>query len=200
MANIRTYDITFAPLSEYSAPISVYSSSLLQPMSISVGYWFPTGSGTVSLLASYDNIIYTSAFSTTASNNSVIYLSIPSFVGAFIKIQRSVSPLTLSGESINNALVTSSESSSTIVFSVPLYIQINDEIWANSLDDTLVFLGKSQQSSAQSLSCTFVYPPAYTLTNRAVTIIRNAPLTTGVLTCSFIQPSIVSVTINKEES
>lgn len=200
MANIRTYDITFAHLSEYSAPISVYSSSFLQPISISTGYWFATGSGTVSLLASYDNITYTSVFSTTASNNSVIYLTIPSFVGAFIKIQRSVSPLTLSGASINNALVTSSESSSTVIFSVPLYIQINDEIWANGLDDTLVFLGKSQQNTLQALSCTLVYPPAYTLTNRAVTIIRNAPLATGVLTCSFIEPSIVSATIIKEES
>lgn len=198
MSNIRTYDITFAHLSDITNPISVYSDSFLQPMSISVGYWFATGSGTVSILASYDNIIYTSVFSITASNNSVIYLPIPSFVGAFIKIQRSITPLTLSGASINNALVTSSDSNSTVIFSVPLYIQINDEIWANGLDDTLVFLGKSQQSSTQSLSCTFVYPPVYTLTNRAVTIIRNAPQATGTLTCSFIQQSIVSVNVNKE--
>lgn len=204
MANIRTYEITFAHLSEYSSPISVYSGSLLQPLSITVGNWFATGSGTVSLLASYDNQIYNVVYSTTASNNSVIYLSVPSFVGSFIKIQRELTTLTLSGSLVNNSTVESNVENNTVVFSSPQSIQINDEVFAL---ETLYFpgggsvtipllLGTSQQSTIESIYCTFTSPPLYTRYALPLSIVRKSPRATGVLTCTFMESSVVSISID----
>lgn len=213
MANIRTYEIKFAHLSEYSSPISVYSESLLQPISISVGYWFATGSGTVSLLASYDNSIYNSVYSTTAFNNSVIYLSLSSFVGSFVKIQRSTTELVLSGALVNNATASSSTDTNIVIFSSPQNIQINDEIIVTDTASQLVFdeesglitfvevqvpltVGISQQSASQSFYCQFAEKPLDTKVNLPLSIVRRTPLANGLLTCTFIEPSIVSLDIN----
>jgi hypothetical protein len=201
MANIKTYEISFAYLSEYSSPISVYSGSLLQPISISVGYWFATGSGTVTLLASFDNVVYNTIYSTQAINNSIIYLSIPNSVGTFIKIQRSLTELELSGINVNNATVSSSIDSNIVTFSSPQNIQINDEIYAvdritPSNIDVLFLLGVSQQSIVQSITCQFVYQPFVRKVALPLKIIRKTPPAKGMFTCTFIEPSIVSLDID----
>jgi hypothetical protein len=188
MANIRTYEITFAHLSEYSSPISVYSGSLLQPLSITVGEWFATSSGTVALLSSYDNKVYNAVYSTTAFNNSVIYLSIPSFVGSFIKIQRSVSQ----NSQFPNTTVNYDSSNPQIIFSEPQNININDEIWAGP--DYEFFLGVSKNSTVQSVTCTLTSPPLYT-GNFPFSIISKTPSATGAFACSFIDTEITSIDI-----
>lgn len=190
MANIRTYEITFAHLAEYSSPISVYSGSLLQPLSITVENWFATGSGTVSLLSSYDNQVYNSVYSTTASNNSVIYLSIPSFVGSFIKIQRSLSEVTRSGASVNFATVTSDTLSNQLIFSSPQDVNVNDEIWGGGD----IFIGVSKQSAVQSVTCTLPSSPLEAVT-LSLSFISKTPSATGTLVCSFIEPNVTSIDI-----
>lgn len=190
MANIRTYEITFAHLSEYSSPISVYSGSLLQPLNIMVGEWFATGSGTVSLLTSYDNQTYNSIYSTTTSNNSVIYLTVPSFVGSFLKIQRSLSTLTRSGASVNFATVTSDTLSNQLIFSEPQDVNVNDEIWGGGD----IFIGVSKQATVQSVTCTLSSPPLDSVT-LSLSFISKTPPATGVIVCSFIEPEITSIDI-----
>jgi len=195
MANIRTYDIKFTYLSEYSSPISVYSSSLLQPLSINVGYWFATGSGNVTVLTSYDNQTYNPVYTTTATNNSVIYLSFPSFIGAFIKIQRSLTTLTLSGASVNNATVTSSTESNAVIFSYPQSTVPNDEIYALPTLESPVQLGVTQQTCVNEIKC-FLTSTAWSTQSQPLAIVRKTPVASGLLVCSFIQQSVVSIDIN----
>ncbi|MFN9112576.1 MAG: hypothetical protein ACK5XN_21120 [Bacteroidota bacterium] len=201
MANTKTFDITFAYLSEYSSPISVYDGSLLQPLSINVGYWFATGNGTVSVLASYDNVIYTTIYTTTASNNSIIYLSVSSFVGAFIKLQRSSTTLTIDRETT----IQSSENSPVVLFSAPETILPNDDIYGVSTiypfggDPVRIpfKLGTTKQSTVQSYQCALTSNAWATASgiNITLSIVRQTPDASGTLICSTISPNIVSVNI-----
>lgn len=202
MSNTKTFDITFAYLSEYSSPISVYDGSLLQPLSINVGYWFVTGTGTVSVLASYDNQIYTTIYTTTASNNSIIYLSIPSFVGAFIKLQRSPTTLTIDRETT----IQSSDNSPIVFFSAPETILPNDDIYGvNTIypfgGDPVKIpfkLGTTKQSTVQSYQCVLTsnaWAGTGSVINITLSIVRQTPASSGTLVCSTISPSIISVDI-----
>ena len=94
MPTVVTQTLTFNYLDEYSNIVSLYNESLLLPIQIKVGNIFALSTGTLTLCASMDNIVYNDKFVFSTQNNASINIPATQVVGSFVKLRRELTSYT----------------------------------------------------------------------------------------------------------
>ena len=127
MPTVVTQTLTFNYLDEYSNIVSLYNESLLLPIQIKVGNIFALSTGTLTLCASMDNIVYNDKFVFSTQNNASINIPATQVVGSFVKLRRELTSYTNS--TVDELPEVSATVGSDIVnFGFPITLNKNDEM------------------------------------------------------------------------
>ena len=159
MPTVVTQTLTFNYLDEYSNIVSLYNESLLLPIQIKVGNIFALSTGTLTLCASMDNIVYNDKFVFSTQNNASINIPATQVVGSFVKLRRQLTSYTNSSVSLPD--VSSTFESNVVFFDNPVTLNKNDEIGYKGSSN---IIGTVAGNVVNSMSAQLKSPSAYTVT------------------------------------
>lgn len=180
MPTVVTQTLTFNYLDEYSNIISLYNDSLLLPIQINVGNIFALSTGTLTLCASMDNILYFDAFTFSTKNNASISIPATQVVGSFVKLRRELTSYTNSSVA-ELPLVSATIGSNIVAFGFPITLSKNDELGYKGSSN---IIGTVVGNIVVSLSAQIKYPSAYTV-NEYLRPTRRSPEGTCTLNSVF---------------
>jgi len=169
MPTVVTQTLTFNYLDEYSNIVSLYNESLLLPIQIKVGKIFALSTGTLTLCASMDNVIYVDKFVFSTQNNASISIPATQVVGSFVKLRRQLTSYQNSSTSLPE--VYSTVGSDIVFFEFPITLNKNDQLGYKSSAN---IIGTVAGNVVNSMSAQLKSPSAYTV-SADVRPIRESP-------------------------
>jgi hypothetical protein len=172
MPTVVTQTLTFNYLDEYSNIVSLYNESLLLPIQIKVGNIFALKTGTLTLCASMDNIVYNDKFVFSTQNNASINIPATQVVGSFVKLRRQLTSYT---NSTISTQFSSTFGSNIVFFDDPVTLNKNDRIGYKGSANVIGFVAGNV---VNSFSAQLKAPSAYTLGfngNRNIRPVRQSP-------------------------